>query len=419
MKKGILHLPILSTSFSWAISQVSKLVKCKGINMSIEEKDLLQEAPTLTFEPFEEVKEMTMPQEKKEVKQEEIVFDESNLSPQERKMVEDFASKIDLTNSNVILQYGSGAQKKMADFSESALENVKSKDLGEIGDMLSNVVIELKSFGEEEEKGFLGMFKKTSNKITAMKARYDKAEVNVGKICQVLEKHQIQLLKDVAMLDKMYELNKVYFKELSMYILAGKKKLTKIQQEDLPALSEKAQRTGLPEDAQAANDLSSLCNRFEKKIHDLELTRMISIQMAPQIRLVQNNDTLMSEKIQSTLVNTIPLWKSQMVLALGVTHSEQAARAQREVTNMTNELLRKNAATLKMATIETAKESERGIVDIDTLKVTNESLITTLDEVMRIQTEGRAKRREAEMELNRIEGELKNKLLNLSVGNKA
>lgn len=387
--------------------------------MSIEEKDLLQEAPTLTFEPFEEVKEMTMPQEKKEVKQEEIVFDESNLSPQERKMVEDFASKIDLTNSNVILQYGSGAQKKMADFSESALENVKSKDLGEIGDMLSNVVIELKSFGEEEEKGFLGMFKKTSNKITAMKARYDKAEVNVGKICQVLEKHQIQLLKDVAMLDKMYELNKVYFKELSMYILAGKKKLTKIQQEDLPALSEKAQRTGLPEDAQAANDLSSLCNRFEKKIHDLELTRMISIQMAPQIRLVQNNDTLMSEKIQSTLVNTIPLWKSQMVLALGVTHSEQAARAQREVTNMTNELLRKNAATLKMATIETAKESERGIVDIDTLKVTNESLITTLDEVMRIQTEGRAKRREAEMELNRIEGELKNKLLNLSVGNKA
>lgn len=387
--------------------------------MNIEEKDLFQEAPTLTFEPYEEVEEVIMPQEKKEVKQEEIVFDESNLSPQERKMVDDFASKIDLTNSNVILQYGSGAQKKMADFSESALENVRSKDLGEIGDMLSNVVIELKNFDEEEEKGFLGIFKKTSHKITAMKARYDKAEVNVGKICQVLEKHQIQLLKDVAMLDKMYELNKVYFKELSMYILAGKKKLAKIQQEDLPALSEKAQRTGLPEDAQAANDLSSLCNRFEKKIHDLELTRMISIQMAPQIRLVQNNDTLMSEKIQSTLVNTIPLWKSQMVLALGVTHSEQAAKAQREVTDMTNELLKKNAATLKMATIETAKESERGIVDIETLKATNESLITTLDEVMRIQTEGRAKRREAELELNRIEGELKNKLLSLSVGNKA
>lgn len=390
-----------------------------GINMNIEEKDLFQEAPTLTFEPYEEEKEVIMPQEKKEVKQEEIVFNESNLSPQERKMVDDFASKIDLTNSNVILQYGSGAQKKMADFSESALENVRSKDLGEIGDMLSNVVIELKNFDEEEEKGFLGIFKKTSHKITAMKARYDKAEVNVGKICQVLEKHQIQLLKDVAMLDKMYELNKVYFKELSMYILAGKKKLAKIQQEELPALTEKAQRTGLPEDAQAANDLSSLCNRFEKKIHDLELTRMISIQMAPQIRLVQNNDTLMSEKIQSTLVNTIPLWKSQMVLALGVTHSEQAAKAQREVTDMTNELLKKNAATLKMATIETAKESERGIVDIETLKATNESLITTLDEVMRIQTEGRAKRREAEMELNRIEGELKNKLLSLSVGNKA
>lgn len=386
--------------------------------MSLEEKDLIQEAPTLTFEPFEETKDVSVAQEKKEVKQEEIVFDESNLSNEERRMVDDFASKIDLTNSNIILQYGSGAQKKMADFSESALNNVRSKDLGEIGDMLSHVVIELKSFDEEDEKGFLGMFKKTSNKITAMKAKYDKAEVNIGKICQVLERHQVQLLKDVAMLDKMYELNKVYFKELSMYILAGKKKLAKVQQEELPALSEKARLSGLPEDAQAANDLSSLCNRFEKKIHDLELTRMISIQMAPQIRLVQNNDTLMSEKIQSTLVNTIPLWKSQMVLALGVTHSEQAAKAQREVTNMTNELLRKNAATLKMATIETAKESERGIVDIETLKTTNESLISTLDEVMRIQEEGRVKRREAEVELNRIEGELKNKLLNLSVNSK-
>lgn len=386
--------------------------------MSLEEKDLIQEAPTLTFEPFEEAKDISVSQEKKEVKQEEIVFDESNLSNEERRMVDDFASKIDLTNSNIILQYGSGAQKKMADFSESALNNVRSKDLGEIGNMLSHVVIELKSFDEEDEKGFLGMFKKTSNKITAMKAKYDKAEVNIGKICQVLERHQVQLLKDVAMLDKMYELNKVYFKELSMYILAGKKKLAKVQQEELPALSEKARLSGLPEDAQAANDLSSLCNRFEKKIHDLELTRMISIQMAPQIRLVQNNDTLMSEKIQSTLVNTIPLWKSQMVLALGVTHSEQAAKAQREVTNMTNELLRKNAATLKMATIETAKESERGIVDIETLKTTNESLISTLDEVMRIQEEGRVKRREAEVELNRIEGELKNKLLNLSVNSK-
>ncbi|WP_408609518.1 toxic anion resistance protein [Anaerocolumna sedimenticola] len=330
-------------------------------------------------------------------------------------MVNDFAGKIDLTQSSLILQYGVGAQKKIADFSESALNNVKTKDLGEIGEMLSSVVLELKSFDSEtDEKGFLGLFKKTSNKITAMKAKYDKAEVNVNKICQVLESHQIQLLKDVAMLDKMYEINKTYFKELSMYILAGKKKLSQVQNEELPKLVEKSSRTGLPEDAQAVNDLTAIINRFEKKIHDLELTRMISIQMAPQIRLVQGNDTMMAEKIQSTIVNTIPLWKSQMVLALGVAHSGQAARAQREVTDMTNELLKKNAATLKMATIETAKESERGIVDIETLKATNESLISTLDEVLRIQTEGRQKRKEAEVELNRIENELKQKLLNMS-----
>lgn len=372
------------------------------------------EIPTLTLEPFpvEEDKQEVIQQE--ETKEETVVFDETTLTPEEQKMVNDFADKIELSQSNVILQYGAGTQKKIADFSESAINNVKSKDLGEIGDMLSNVVMELKSFDtEEEEKGILGFFKKTSNKLTAMKTKYDKAEVNITKICQVLEKHQIQLLKDIAMLDKMYELNKTYFKELSMYILAGKKKLEKAQSEELPKLVEKSKLSGLPEDAQAVNDFVAICNRFEKKIHDLELTRMISIQMAPQIRLVQGNDTLMAEKIQSTIVNTIPLWKSQMVLALGITHSSQAAKAQREVTDMTNELLKKNAATLKMATIETAKESERGIVDIETLRTTNESLISTLDEVMRIQTEGRQKRKEAEIELNRIEGELKNKLLEL------
>lgn len=291
---------------------------------------------------------------------------------------------------------------------------MRTKDLGEIGEMLTGVVSELKSFdAEEEEKGFLGFFKKTSNKISNMKSKYDKAELNVNKICKVLENHQIQLLKDVALMDKMYEINKNYFKELSMYILAGKKKLAKVQTQDLPKLVEKSALTGLPEDAQAVNDLTAVINRFEKKIHDLELTRMISIQMAPQIRLVQGNDTVMAEKIQSTIVNTIPLWKSQMVLALGVVHSSQAAKAQREVTDMTNELLKKNAETLKLATIETAKESERGVVDIETLRTTNESLISTLDEVLRIQTEGRQKRKEAEIELNRIENELKEKLLSM------
>lgn len=381
------------------------------------------ETPTLTFDTyFEETsnletgKQEIISQDNSQnvVKQEAPVFDESTLTPEEQRMVNDFADKIELSQTSLVLQYGAGAQKKVADFSESALNSVRTKDLGEVGDMLSGVVMELKSFdAEEEEKGFLGLFKKTSNKITAMKTKYDKAEVNVNKICKVLENHQIQLLKDVAMLDKMYEVNKTYFKELSMYILAGKKKLAKVQSEELPVLAQKSNASGLPEDAQAVNDLVSICNRFEKKIHDLELTRMISIQMAPQIRLVQGNDTLMAEKIQSTIVNTIPLWKSQMVLALGVAHSGQAARAQREVTDMTNELLKKNAATLKMATIETAKESERGIVDIETLKNTNESLISTLDEVMRIQTEGRQKRKEAEVELNRIESELKQKLLEI------
>lgn len=374
-------------------------------------KEDINEIPSLTFDPFETENTVI---EVKEEKKQAPALDESFLTPEEKKMVEEFASKIDVTNSNMILQYGVGAQKKIADFSESALNNVKTKDLGEIGGMLSNVVLELKNFDTTEEKsGFLGFFKKSANKLSMMKEKYTKVESNINKICTVLESHQMQLMKDIAVLDKMYELNKVYFKELSMYILAGKKKLEKLQTEELPALAEKASRSGLPEDAQAVNDFQALCNRFEKKIHDLELTRIISIQMAPQIRLVQNNDTLMSEKIQSTIVNTIPLWKSQMVLALGVAHSSQAAAAQREVTDMTNELLRKNAETLKLSTIETAKESERGIVDIETLRITNESLISTLDEVMRIQVEGRQKRKEAETELNHIEEELKKKLLAL------
>lgn len=337
------------------------------------------------------------------------------LTPEEQKMVDDFAAQIDLKDSNMVLQYGAGAQKKIADFSEGALNHVKTKDLGEIGDMLTGVVKELKSFEpEEESKGFFGLFKRSSDKLDNMRAKYDKAKTNVDRICKVLENHQIQLLKDIAVLDKMYELNTNYFKELSMYILAGKKRLEQAQTVELPALARKAEQTGQPEDAQAANDMASLCGRFEKKIHDLELTRMVSLQMAPQIRLVQSNDTLISEKIQSTIVNTIPLWKSQMVLAVGVNHSSQAAKAQREVTDMTNELLRKNAEVLKTATIETAKESERGIVDIETLKTTNQSLITTLDEVVKIQTEGREKRRAAEQELARMEGELKQKLLEMS-----
>lgn len=365
--------------------------------------------PTLTLEPFqaeEEKKPVVQPEKEK--------LDDTILTEEERRMVDTFAQQIDLTNSAMILQYGAGTQKKMADFSESALENVKSKDLGEVGELLTNVVTELKSFDDEEEsKGFLGIFKKASNKIDSMKAKYAKAEENVNQIVKVLDNHQVQLLKDVAILDKMYELNLTYFKELSMYILAGKKKLEEVRGTQLVELMQKAQASGLPEDAQAAKDLDSMCNRFEKKLHDLELTRMISIQTAPQIRLVQNNDTLMIEKIQSTIVNTIPLWKSQMILALGVEHSSQAAAAQRQVTDMTNELLRKNAEKLKMSTIETEKESERGIADMDTLKATNESLIFTLDEVMNIQREGREKRREAEAELRNMEAELKTKLLEI------
>nr|WP_317379815.1 toxic anion resistance protein [uncultured Faecalimonas sp.] len=372
--------------------------------------EMLQKAPTLTLDPFgAEKAEVAEKEPEPLVKEEEV-----NLSPEERRMVEEFAAKIDLHSSNMILQYGAGAQKKMADFSETALENVRTKDLGEVGEMLTGVVSELKTLEEEEEdKGFFGFFKKSGNKLANMKAKYEKAEANVERICDALESHQIQLLKDIAMLDKMYELNVTYFKELSMYIAAGKRKLEEVRTTEMAQLEAKARLSGLPEDAQAVSDLSSLCNRFEKKIHDLELTRAVSLQMAPQIRLVQSNDTLMSEKIQSTIVNTIPLWKSQMVLAIGVENSAKAAKAQREVTDMTNALLRKNAETLKMATIETAKETERGIVDMETLKATNESLISTLDEVMKIQTEGKEKRRAAEVELNRMEGELKQKLLEI------
>lgn len=372
--------------------------------------EMMQKAPTLTLDPFGGEKAAVAEKEPEPLVKEEVV----NLSPEERRMVEEFAAKIDLHSSNMILQYGAGAQKKMADFSETALENVRTKDLGEVGEMLASVVSELRTLEEEEEdKGFFSFFKKSGNKLANMKAKYEKAEGNVERICDALESHQIQLLKDIAMLDKMYELNVTYFKELSMYIAAGKRKLEEVRNTEMAQLEAKAKGSGLPEDAQAVSDLSSLCNRFEKKIHDLELTRAVSLQMAPQIRLVQSNDTLMSEKIQSTIVNTIPLWKSQMVLAIGVENSAKAAKAQREVTDMTNALLRKNAETLKMATIETAKETERGIVDMETLKATNESLIATLDEVMKIQTEGKEKRRAAEVELNRMEGELKQKLLEI------
>lgn len=365
--------------------------------------------PELVFEPFQDESPVVKVEEVQKEKIEDIP-----LTDEEKKMVDQFVEKINLRDSNSILQYGVGAQKKIADFSETALDNVRTKDLGEIGDILSNVVYELKNFEDvEEKKGILGLFKKGKNKISHMKIRYAKVEDNINKMCNTLEKHQIQLLKDIAMLDKMYEINKVYFKELSMYILAGKKKLQKLENEELPKLQAKAKKSGLPQDAQEVNDFIALCNRFEKKIHDLELTKMISLQMAPQIRLIQNNDALMSEKIQSTIVNTIPLWKSQIVLALGVAHSSNAAKVQREVTDMTNELLKRNAETLKISTIETAKESERGIVDIETLRYTNESLITTLDEILRIQEEGREKRRNAELELRNIEEQLKNKLLEL------
>lgn len=368
--------------------------------------------PTLTFGETPDTQELpsTVAEETEIVA--DSAFNENNLTAEEKKMVEDFSQKIDLHNSQAILQYGAGTQKKMADFSENALKNVRTKDMGEVGDMLSGLVVELKSFEiTEEDKGLLGLFKKSANKVTGLKAKYDKTETNVNNVCQALEKHQVTLMKDIALLDKMYDANLSYFKELSMYIIAGKQKLEEVRNGELAEAKAKAQASNLPEDAQAAKDIEAMCDRFEKKLHDLELTRMISIQTAPQIRLVQNNDTMMAEKIQSTLVNTIPLWKSQMVLALGIEHSNQAAKAQREVTDVTNELLKKNADLLKTASVETAKESERGIVDIETLQHTNETLISTFDEVMKIQEDGRAKRQAAEQEMQRLETELKNKML--------
>ena len=369
------------------------------------------EIPTLTLTP-EAPATPAAPEVKKEV--EPVVLDDSMLTEQEKAAVNEFAKKIDVRDTNQVLQYGAAAQKSVASFSESALANVRNKDMGEIGEDLSRLVVELKGFGApEEKKGLAGLFKKTGNRIETMKAQYNKVEANVDKIAQNLENHQITLLKDVAMFDQMYELNLKYYKELTMYILAGKKRLADVRAGELEELRKKAEQSGLAEDAQAYNDLVSMCDRFEKKLHDLELTRMVSIQMGPQTRLLQNNDTLMIEKIQSSLVNTIPLWKSQMVLALGMEHSRQATAAQNAVTEMTNELLKKNADTLKMGTIATAKEAERSVVDIETLQHTNEQLISTLDEVARIQKEGAAKRKAAEAELGRIEGELKQKLMEL------
>ncbi len=379
--------------------------------MSSDLDEMLSQGPTLTFEPFSQPEAPEVPAAAEATQK----IPEAVLTPAEQKMVDDFAAQIDISNTQMVLQYGAGSQKKIADFSEGALNNVRTKDMGEIGQMLANVVTELKDFNnEEEEKGFLGFFKKGSNKLENLKIKYDKAEGNINKICRVMEDHQVTLLKDAAMLDKMYELNLNYFKELSMYILAGKKKLEQARTVELPALLAKAERSGLPEDTQAANDFAAMCERFEKKIYDLELTRTISMQMAPQIRLIQSNDAAMSEKIQSTLVNTIPLWKSQMVIAIGLSHSTEAAKAQREVTDMTNALLKKNAETLKIATIETARETQRGIVDIETLTATNQTLISTLDEVMKIQEDGRAKRKSAEAELGRIENEMRQKLLSVS-----
>ena len=368
------------------------------------------ETPTLTLgaEPAAPALEPEKP------KAEPVVIDDSMLTEAEKKVVDDFSKKIDLNDSQMILQYGVAAQKGVASFSESALSNVRTKDLGEVGDTLSSLVVELKSFGqEEEEKGLFGFFKKAGNKMEAMKAQYGKAEANVEKIARELEQHQVVLMKDIAMFDQMYELNLKYYKELTMYIIAGKKRLAEIQTGQLEELRKKAEASGAQEDAQAYNDLAQMCNRFEKKLHDLELTRMVSIQMGPQTRMLQNNDTLMVEKIQSSLVNTIPLWKSQMVLALGLENSRKATAAQSAVTNATNELLKKNAEMLKMGTIATAKEAERSIIDIETLQHTNQQLISTLDEVIQIQREGAQKRREAEVELGRIEGELKQKLLEL------
>lgn len=382
--------------------------------------DMLNQTPTLTLEGLEPEKQETTEVKNAIMAPETVAKDvvesmKADLTPEEQKMVDDFAQQIDITNTQQILQYGAGCQKKIADFSETALSNVRTKDMGEIGEMLVDVVGELREFNDDEDsKGFLGFFKKNANKLSSYKAKYDKVEVNVSRISTALEGHQVTLLKDIAMLDKLYDINLNYFKELSMYILAGKQKLKIAQEEELPKFIEKAEKTGLPEDAQFARDFSEMCSRFEKKIHDLELTRMVSLQMAPQIRMIQNNNVVMSDKIQSTLVNTIPLWKSQMVIAIGLSHSTEAAAAQRAVSDVTNEMLKKNAEALKLATVETVKESERGIVDIEALKATNQTLISTLDEVMKIQKDGKEKRVAAEAELTRIENEMKQKLLEIS-----
>ena len=379
--------------------------------------------PELTLNPTEAAQEAvpeltltsdapTAPEaEKKEV--EPVKVDESMLTEQEKKAVDDFAKKIDITDTNLVLNYGVAAQKSVATFSENALSSVRNKDLGEVGETLSNLVVEVKGFGQEEKKGFAGLFHKQKDKLELMRAQYGKAETSVNRIVSELEKHQVTLMKDIAMLDQMYELNLKYYKELTMYIIAGKKRLAEVRSGELEELRKKAEASGLAEDAQAYNDYAQKCDRFEKKLHDLELTRMVSLQMGPQTRLLQNNDTLMVEKIQSSLVNTIPLWKSQMVLALGMEHSRQATAAQSAVAQTTNELLKKNADMLKMGTIATAKEAERSIVDIETLQHTNEQLVSTLDEVVNIQREGAQKRKEAEVELGRIEGELKQKLMEL------
>ena len=371
----------------------------------------LDAAPTLTMDPAADEK--VIAESKKATP---VQVEDTPLSPEEQKMVNDFAEKIDITNSQMVLQYGAASQKKLSDFSETALSRVKTKDMGETGELITNLISELQGFDAttEQPKGIFGFFKKTSNSIEQLKTRYDSADKNVERIKAQLEDHQVTLMKDITMLDKMYELNLVYFKELTMYILAGKKKLAEVRANDLKAAQEKAQRTQLPEDAQAARDLADLCDRFEKKLYDLELTRNVSIQMGPQIRLIQSNDTMMAEKIQTTIVNTIPLWKNQMVLALGIAHSQQAMQAERAVTDATNELLKKNAATLKQGTIEIAKESERGIVDIETLQQTNKQLIETLDELNKIRADGKAKRANAEQELGRIEGELRQKMLEIN-----
>lgn len=369
-------------------------------------------APSLTLEPAKAENQLVVDNANNPTG-----VDENILSDAEKKQVEDFAKQINIKDSNVVLQYGSGAQKKMADFSEKAIGNVKTKDMGEVGKLLSDVVIELKNFNEDDEKGIFGFFKKQTNKLQVLKTKYDKAEVNIGKITDALESHQVTLMKDTAMLDQMYELNLTHFKELTMYIIAGKKRLYEVRNTELKELQEKAAASGKPEDAQAVRDLDAQCTRFEKKLYDLELTRTVAMQTAPQIRLVQENDIVMSEKIQSTLVNTIPLWKTQMALALGIEHAGQAAKAEREVNDMTNQLLTKNAEMLHQASVDVAKESERGIVDIETLTKTNETLINTFDEVMQIQKEGREKRAAAEVEMARIEAELKNKVLSLTQNN--